>query len=357
MAYIGTPPANRPLTSFDIGENNITSFNISEAVIETLDIVNGSVTADKLAANAVTSAKIADGAVNTAELADNSITTAKLNTGFAWSHGHPLSALSGNVSVEQLPLSGITAGTYGNSTSIPAVTVNSKGQVTAVSNVAVVAGGFSNMTVYTANATFTIPAGITKIKVTLVGGGGAGGSATYITDGYGGAGVGTYLTSGTETITQIYAGPGIGGAPGGVTPQGGGGNATGGTLNIKGTPGLSSQVTGQTNAVSGGVAVTFNSGEGGSSTLGGGMPPVFANNNGISATGINLSYGGGGSGGAQSSQGAGQGGGGGSTAIKYLTGLTPGNTLTVTVGTGGLASTTETRNGGNGGPGIAIIEY
>lgn len=349
MAYIGTPPANRPLTSFDIGENNITSFNISEAVIETLDIVNGSVTEEKLAANAVTTAKIANA----------SITSAKLAVGFGYSHGHPLAALSGNVSVEQLPNVGITAGTYGNATSIPAVTVNSKGQVTAVSNVAITlpSGGFSNMAVFTSDTTWTIPTGITKIKVTLVGGGGAGGSATYVTDGNGGAGVGSYLTSGTQTITQIYAGPGIGGAPGGTTPQGAGGNATGGDLNIKGSPGLSAQVAGQTNAVSGGVAVTFNSGEGGSSTLGGGMPPVFATNNGISATGINLSYGGGGSGGAQSSQGAGQGGGGGSTAIKYLTGLTPGLTLTVDVGTGGIASTTETQNGGNGGPGVVLIEY
>ena len=350
MAYIGTPPANRPLTSFEIGENNITSFNISEAVIETLDIVNGSVTAAKLATNAVTADKILDGTITGAKLAAGAS---------AYTHGHALSLLSGNVSVEQLPLSGATAGTYGNAITVPTVTVNSKGLVTAVSNVAITlpSGGFSNMAVFTSDTTWTIPAGITKIKATLVGGGGAGGSATYVTDGNGGAGVGSYLTSGTQTITQIYAGPGIGGAPGGTTPQGAGGNATGGDLNIKGSPGLSAQVAGQTNAVSGGVAVTFNSGEGGSSTLGGGMPPVFATNNGISATGINLSYGGGGSGGAQSSQGAGQGGGGGSTAIKYLTGLTPGLTLTVDVGTGGIASTTETRNGGNGGPGVVIIEY
>jgi hypothetical protein len=351
MAYIGTPPANRPLTSFDIGENNITSFNISEAVIETLDIVNGSVTADKLAANAVT----------TSAISDNTITTAKLASNFAWGHGHPLSALSGNVSVEQLPLSGVTAGTYGNAVTIPTVTVNNKGIVTNVSNVAVTIppGGFSNMVVFTSDTVWTIPAGITKIKATLVGGGGAGGSATYAVDGQGSAGVGSYLTSGTQTIDQIYAGPGIGGAPGGTTPQGAGGNATGGTLNIKGTPGLSSQVSGVPTSISGGYAVTFNSGEGGSSTLGGGMPPVFANNNGINATGINLSYGGGGSGGAMSgaSGGGGQGGGGGSTAIKYLTDLTSGLTLTVDVGTGGLKSTTETYNGGNGGPGVVIIEY
>ena len=39
-------------------------------------------------------------------------------------------------------------------------------------------------------------------------------------------------------------------------------------------------------------------------------------------------------------------GGGGGTAIKYLTGLTPGNTLAVTIGAGG---TTNTQPGGNGG--------
>lgn len=455
MAYIGTPPANRPLTSFEIGENNITSFNISEAVIETLDIVNSSVTEAKLADSSVTEAKLATNYVgnvtagtglilvgNTYTITNSGMaaytidgssnpsltlfrghtytfnvsasghpfwikTANVIGTGSAYSTGvtnngtesgtitftvpsnAPATlyyqcqahlpmygtinvsnvsknakitigvADSGNVTVSQLPLSGATAGTYGNAITVPTVTVNSKGLVTAVSNVAITlpSGGFSNMAVFTSDTTWTIPAGITKIKATLVGGGGAGGSATYVTDGNGGAGVGSYLTSGTQTITQIYAGPGIGGAPGGTTPQGAGGNATGGDLNIKGSPGLSAQVAGQTNAVSGGVAVTFNSGEGGSSTLGGGMPPVFATNNGISATGINLSYGGGGSGGAQSSQGAGQGGGGGSTAIKYLTGLTPGLTLTVDVGTGGIASTTETRNGGNGGPGVVIIEY
>ena len=49
---------------------------------------------------------------------------------------------------------------------------------------------------------------------------------------------------------------------------------------------------------------------------------------------------------------AGGGGGGGGLAIQYFTGLTPGNTLTVTVGSGGAG------NGGAAGlAGIVIVEW
>jgi hypothetical protein len=54
--------------------------------------------------------------------------------------------------------------------------------------------------------------------------------------------------------------------------------------------------------------------------------------------------------------GGGGGGGGGGTAIKYLTSLTPGNTLNVTVGTGGAGAST-TANGGAGADGVVVIEY
>jgi hypothetical protein len=49
---------------------------------------------------------------------------------------------------------------------------------------------------------------------------------------------------------------------------------------------------------------------------------------------------------------SGGGGGGGGTAIKYLTGLTPGNTLTITIGAGGAPN-----GGGTGSAGAVIIEY
>jgi len=58
----------------------------------------------------------------------------------------------------------------------------------------------------------------------------------------------------------------------------------------------------------------------------------------------------GGGGGGGSAAYMGSGGGGGGSAIKYLTGLTPGNTLTVTRGAGGTAST-NANNAGTGGTG------
>lgn len=58
--------------------------------------------------------------------------------------------------------------------------------------------------------------------------------------------------------------------------------------------------------------------------------------------------GGGGSGGTSSNAGSGGGGGGGS-AIKIVTGLTPGNTVTATVGAGGTAGASVGGNGGAGG--------
>ena len=39
-----------------------------------------------------------------------------------------------------------------------------------------IAGGFSNMQVFTSPGTFTTPSSTTKIKITVVGGGGAGGA-------------------------------------------------------------------------------------------------------------------------------------------------------------------------------------
>jgi hypothetical protein len=56
--------------------------------------------------------------------------------------------------------------------------------------------------------------------------------------------------------------------------------------------------------------------------------------------------GGGGAGGGASVSNTGAGGGSGGIAIKFLAGLTPGNTLTVTVGTGGAGASNAT--GGNG---------
>jgi hypothetical protein len=144
-------------------------------------------------------------------------------------------------------------------------------------------GGLGGITVYTSNATFTIPTGKTVVKVTVIGGGGGSGGGKDI-DGNGGGGGGggggaavKYLTgltpgntltvtvggggtagssapgaggtgstssvaSGTQTITTISATGGTGGQPadgnGGNAASGNGGSGTNGDLNIKGGNGI-----------------------------------------------------------------------------------------------------------------------
>jgi hypothetical protein len=127
---------------------------------------------------------------------------------------------------------------------------------------------------FTSSGTFTIPTGISAIKVTVVGGGGGGGNAP--SGGYrGGNGGASTITSGTQTISTVTGGGGQGGVSGSSPTA-----SSGGTLNF---------TTQQ-----------------------------------YSATG----YGIGGSSDYSSGSASGQ-------AIKFLTGLTPGNTISVTVGSGG----------------------
>jgi hypothetical protein len=93
-----------------------------------------------------------------------------------------------------------------------------------------IAGGFSNMDVFTAPGTWTNPGNVQKVKVTVVGGGGGGGGGN---GGFGGAGGGTAIEvipfpSGTNVPVTI----GGGGAPG--NPANASTGATGGTSSFGG---------------------------------------------------------------------------------------------------------------------------
>ena len=179
--------------------------------------------------------------------------------------------------------------------------------------------------VFTSNGTFTIPTGVTALKITVVGGGGGGAKMQYggcgnpESLGAGGGGGGTaigYLTSltpgntlsvtvgsagtagtvvnttagtggtsqvasGTQSITTISASGGGGGVGNTGSGAGGaGGVGTNGSINIRGGGG-------------GGGRSTFSGGIGGGSTLGGGGRSAGGNE--VGATGGQ--YGGGGSGG------------------------------------------------------------
>jgi hypothetical protein len=177
-------------------------------------------------------------------------------------------------------------------------------------------GGVNGQAFTTAGSgqTFTIPTNVTKVKVTVIGGGGGGGGSGYNS---GSAGETSSVSSGTQSITTISATGGGGGYNGGTI----GGYGTGGSLNAYGDAGGSV--------------------EGGGSFLGGGGSVQLGYSGGNA-------YGGGGTG-ATGPQ-----GGGGGCAIKYLTGLTPNGTLSVTVGAGGSP------NGGSasyGAAGVVFFEW
>ena len=186
--------------------------------------------------------------------------------------------------------------------------------------------------VFTGSGTFTVPAGVVKLKVQICGGGGGGAS-------------GVYGSAGTTTSFGSYL-TATGGA-GGSSGLAAGGTGTGGNINLtggRGSDGSSSMACG------GGVgqnnASYYAPGQG---ILGGsgGAPAGVTLGDGTAATG----YGNGGCG-----NNGGVGGGAGGYCLGYITGLTPGSSITVTIGAAG-AGGTGGFPGGAGTQGICIIEW
>lgn len=196
-------------------------------------------------------------------------------------------------------------------------------------------GGLQSMQVFTSGGTWTKPAGVTKIKVTLVGGGGGGSGTDGIDAGFGGGAGGAAIelidvsATSSETVTIGAGGTAgtstgnggtggtssfgafcsaTGGAGGvassteGANPAGAlGGLGTGGNINIRGGPGQSAVPT-----------TSSMGGMGGSSILGGGAPSPARNADGLAA---DNNTGGGGSGGDDGGGPAHPGGAGGSGII------------------------------------------
>jgi hypothetical protein len=212
--------------------------------------------------------------------------------------------LIGNTTGNTLTKATLTAGTGISVT-------NSTGSITIASTVTSLPG--SQGQVFTSSGTFTIPTGITAVKVTVVGGGGG---SSYSICGCppfnaGVSGGTSSVASGTQSISTISATGGTGGY--GSTN---GGLGSGGDLNSRGGAG---------NATGGvGGATLLSQGTYDSTALLG-------------------------TGGSASGQSAGGGGGG---AVKFLTSLTPGNTLTVTIGAGGAGSSVRA-----GAAGVVVFEW
>jgi hypothetical protein len=141
--------------------------------------ITGTITTAQIADSAITTPKIADGSIVTADIANANVTAAKLaNTAVA-------------------------AGTYGGSSNSALITVDAQGRITSASNVA--ASGYSGpqgLQVFNTPGTFTLPPGITSVKVTVIGGGGGGGGAYFESADGGTGGRGGF---GVKVITGLSA--------------------------------------------------------------------------------------------------------------------------------------------------------
>jgi hypothetical protein len=167
------------------------------------------------------------------------------------------------------------------------------------------AGGFSAMQTFTSSGTFTVPSGKTTVKVTVVGGGGGGAYVSGCANVSGG-------TGGTSSFGAYASATGGGGGSGG-NGKSTGGSGSGGDINLQGGYGSYSDG-GSNTGIPGGSFYGFSYGRGGIS--------------------------------AQTNEGSGAGGG---CSIKYITGLTPGATVSVTIGASG--------SGNAGTAGVVTVEY
>jgi hypothetical protein len=95
-------------------------------------------------------------------------------------------------------ITGVTSGTYGSNTQIPQVIVDTKGRITSATALSLFTA--QNTAVFTSSGSWTVPQGVTKILVSGCGGGAGGGGSYYSSssDYRGGSGGG----AGQSTIKQ-----------------------------------------------------------------------------------------------------------------------------------------------------------
>ena len=177
------------------------------------------------------------------------------------------SNISGTATATQLPTSGVTAGTYGSSTTVPQITFDTYGRATGVTNVSIGGGSVTNVSVTSANgfagtvATSTSTPNITlstTVTGLLKGNGTAISAATAGTD---------YMTP--SNVSGSYLALGGGTLTGGLTGTTGtfsGLLAQGGTLGFSGT-GIGLQSVGNTNSYYQSIIQNLSSGNTASSDL------------------------------------------------------------------------------------------
>ena len=199
--------------------------------------------------------------------------------------------------------------------------------------------GFSQMQTFSASGSFSVPIGVTRVRVTVIGGGGAGGTHSTIPGGGGGAGgMAIHIVGGLTPgmIIPITVGPGGIALSGGATGQGGNGGTSSFGTYVSATGGAGG---------GGGSVVTTAAGGGGGNAVGGdvNMSGSYGTDSVIPA--------------ARGGDGGGPGGGRGSTgSVPGVAGQGYGGGG----GGGGASNTLGTgvgSPGGAGASGIVIVEY
>lgn len=250
-----------------------------------------------------------------------------------------------NLRIRARAESGQTAQIYGNST-IQALTLDVY-YFPSQSGLAVTASQQWQPTVtklLSGSGTYTVPTGVSRLEVEMVGGGGGGGAGAA---GAGAPGTGGGTTTFGTSLLSCTGGSGGPSGGGGVT-GGAGGSCTVNSPAIQ----IASVAGGSGSGSVNGATVGYTGGAGGANPFGGAGGAYGGAANG-SAGATNTGAGGGGGGGSSGGSFGGNGGGAGGYAHVMIP--FPSSSYSYSIGTGGTGGS-STSNGGNGGSGVIIVK-
>ena len=96
MGYIGSKPANKPITSADIEDSIITAADLGANSVDSSELVDGGVDLSHMSVNSIDSDQYVDGSIDLAHMSSESVDEDNLHISNAGTNGQFLSKQSGN---------------------------------------------------------------------------------------------------------------------------------------------------------------------------------------------------------------------------------------------------------------------